>query len=422
MEQYKYLVDRIASELKPLTCCHVHKLYLTLRPAATLLCWNITPPTWARFFGECQKSLEEFQKFCVRLEDMRHNRIHSIMDSLTCFPLCPEDLEETLSLEEFTDVVRESCRKVAMEIQQRNLLLEASVNELAEMVWIPCKDTPRFFQIATEAIAVQVESTERLKPPAPSVHRKKKDSVTRQPAKTEDSAAAASAAAAALAADRRRGSLASTMMVDKFVKKLTKTGTGTSGSSTSCSLPHLNVPQAAPAAKVAVPSKSVSTTKLPRIVSGPSSMMNKLAERESCVSLPPLMASSMTSMTAASNNNSNSNSNQETAVFALPRNRDTLSTSDASEMMASSSSSSSSSSNSSSSSGGGEGEVNAVDYSMLVQQLEKAIHSWKRMYSKRILQLLTNWLRSLYIFIPALIYSSSFKNTIITTTTTTTKT
>jgi len=90
VEQYKSLLDAVAPELQPLTCCHVHKLYLTLRPAAVSLAWNTTPPTWGRFFAECQRSLEEFRLFCVRLEDLRHSRIHRTLESLTTFSLCPD--------------------------------------------------------------------------------------------------------------------------------------------------------------------------------------------------------------------------------------------------------------------------------------------------------------------------------------------
>ena len=355
VEHYKALLEAVDPELQPLTCCHVHRLYLTLKPASIALCWNAHQTTWNRFFTESQKSLEEFRQFCIRLEDLRKNRICLILDCLTNFSLCPEVKEgahTAMTLDQFIVAVRESCRTVTVEIQQRNLALEKNINELAELVWQPCKDPARFFQIATEAIVFQSDKTvERLKPPGQLSRRSRHKSVKMD---------SAGSPVPPLVEKPRRASLAGSLIVERMVKTLSKSS---SKASSSGSLPHLNLPSVS---QPPVPVKSQSTTRLPKIVSRcPSASGESREVREgSTVSLPPLTGTSTQSMVCASLtdlHNAPSTSEQSDAGISI--------------------------SDSSSDSG-------ASDYSMLIQQLEKAIKSWKRMYSKKILQVLVTWIRS----------------------------
>ena len=111
VENHKLLLDSIAAELKPLLCCHVHQLYLTLRPASVLLSWNIKQTKWGRFFNQCRKSMENFKLLCQRLEDIRINQLDRLLESLRHFTLCPESRDKTWTLEEFVDAVKDSCRK-----------------------------------------------------------------------------------------------------------------------------------------------------------------------------------------------------------------------------------------------------------------------------------------------------------------------
>ena len=70
----------------------------------------------------------------MRLEDLRLNRIHLTLDSLTDFTLAPQPVTikndagvestATVTPDEFLQSVRAACRRAAAEIQQRNLLLE----------------------------------------------------------------------------------------------------------------------------------------------------------------------------------------------------------------------------------------------------------------------------------------------------------
>ena len=114
VEKHKSLLDSINLELKPLLCCHVHQLYLTLRPAAISLSWNIKQSKWNRFFNQCRKSMECFKLLCRRLEDIRQNQLERILESLRHFSLYPESRDRIWAPEEFTDAIREACRKATI--------------------------------------------------------------------------------------------------------------------------------------------------------------------------------------------------------------------------------------------------------------------------------------------------------------------
>jgi len=68
VEQYELLVEHIVVELRPLLCCHVHQLYLTLLPASTSICWNAAAASWTPFFEGARRTLEQFRRLYVRLE------------------------------------------------------------------------------------------------------------------------------------------------------------------------------------------------------------------------------------------------------------------------------------------------------------------------------------------------------------------
>lgn len=112
VENHRQLLDTITQELKPLMCCHVHQLYLTLRPAAVSLTWNIKPTKWSRFFNQCRKSMVNYKLLCERLEDIRQNQLDRILDSLRFFSLLPDCRDRTWTPEEFVEAVKEMCRKV----------------------------------------------------------------------------------------------------------------------------------------------------------------------------------------------------------------------------------------------------------------------------------------------------------------------
>ena len=114
VEYHKQLLDSISAELKPLLCCHVHQLYLTLKPASTSLSWNIKQTKWTRFFTQCRKSMESFKLLCQRLEDIRTNQLERILDSLRHFSLYPEQRDKTWMPEEFIEAIREATRKATM--------------------------------------------------------------------------------------------------------------------------------------------------------------------------------------------------------------------------------------------------------------------------------------------------------------------
>lgn len=118
VENHKLLLDSIDSELKPLLCCHVHQLYLTLRPASVALSWNIKQSKWGRFFNQCRKSMVKFKLLCQRLEDIRINQLERVLDSLRYFTLCPESGRDKIwILEEFIEAVKDACRKATSVIE-----------------------------------------------------------------------------------------------------------------------------------------------------------------------------------------------------------------------------------------------------------------------------------------------------------------
>lgn len=102
-------------------CCHVHQLYLTLRPASTLLSWSIKPTKWARFFNQCRKSMEGFKLLCRRLEDIRQNQLERILESLRHFSLTPDNRDKTWTTEEFVEAVKDASRKTTI---VRNILVD----------------------------------------------------------------------------------------------------------------------------------------------------------------------------------------------------------------------------------------------------------------------------------------------------------
>jgi hypothetical protein len=122
IENHKSLLDSIDPELKPLLCCHVHQLYLTLRPASVALSWNIKQSKWTRFFNLCRKSMVRFKLLCQRLEDIRINQLERILESLRYFTLCPDNRDKTWMPEEFIEAVKDACRKatsvIRLEFQQ----------------------------------------------------------------------------------------------------------------------------------------------------------------------------------------------------------------------------------------------------------------------------------------------------------------
>lgn len=118
IENHKSLLDSIDAELKPLLCCHVHQLYLTLRPASVALSWNLKQSKWNRFFNQCRKSMVKFKLLCQRLEDIRINQLERILESLRYFTLCPDSgRDRTWMPDEFIDSVKDACRKATSVIQ-----------------------------------------------------------------------------------------------------------------------------------------------------------------------------------------------------------------------------------------------------------------------------------------------------------------
>ena len=259
VEQHKKLLDAVAPELKPMTYCYAHKLYLTLKPGSTNMCWNVGQATWNKFFSECEKALDDFHRLSVRLEDLRLNRIQRTLESLTCFSLVPEEaIKEggtygTMTLEEFVDTIRQNCQKATQEIQLRNQLLENSINELVELVWQPSKDPAKFFRITTESIVVLNEpSAADRKLKLAHLRRKKSSRAILADSPQEDDG------------EQTRESSASTSGGDQSSSQLVRSSPETRPDSSS--LPPLSRP--ASASKPARPvTQSQSVTKLPMLSS-----------------------------------------------------------------------------------------------------------------------------------------------------------
>ena len=56
--------------------------------------------------------MEAFKQLCIRMEDIRQNRLDRVLNSLRCYALCPPPRDATWSPEEFVDVIRDSCKNV----------------------------------------------------------------------------------------------------------------------------------------------------------------------------------------------------------------------------------------------------------------------------------------------------------------------
>ena len=107
-------MDSIAKELKPLLSCHVHQLYLTLRPASESLSWNLKPSVWSRFFEICFNCMDRFKQLCCRLEDICRNRLDCVLHSVYSFSTCPSARDKIWTPEELIQVIRDSCRKAVL--------------------------------------------------------------------------------------------------------------------------------------------------------------------------------------------------------------------------------------------------------------------------------------------------------------------
>ena len=228
-----------------------------------------------------------------------------------------------------------SISNYLQEIQQRNWLLENGVFELIDLIRV--KDVMKFFEIPTETIAAQIEkgrtsSTKTPRPKSITSDRKKSDS-------TPDSSR-----------------VTKSPPIGQSGERAAKRRTSNGGEAVRNGLPPLN-PSGPTGKPPPVPSKtSQPRTKLPKLSSKRSSPTKEPKNPPTC--LPPLSARSNSSLASGQDYSSRKNS-----VV----------------------------------SNDGRDEPNVVlvaDYGFLVVQLEKAIIEWKKLYSKRILQVIVTWLRS----------------------------
>ena len=267
-ESYHSLLTAVDGDLEPLLCCYTRRLYLTLRPAAQVLYWNMPQQSWNNFFSQCRKALDDYQKLCVRLQDLHKNRVRDVLDSLACFTVCPPECA-TVTLNQFTHSIREECRRAAREMQQRNILLEDGVNQLAELVAHPCNDPERFFRTGTECIADQLDPVK-----VPRSGRKRATSRTCKSSPARLSRCSSNA--------------------EDNPPEISKNSTGSASS-----LPPLS---SVAAAKEADPPVKDQSVKLPRIVAkfeqGSTKQPQGSKERPATC-LPPLTGSSGTSATEA---------------------------------------------------------------------------------------------------------------------------
>lgn len=220
------------------------------------------------------------------------------------------------------------------EIQQRNWLLENGVFELIELIRV--KDATKFFQIPTDTIAAQIDSKGRIVYPSSQTARPKSIATERGKTKSPETTRTNRSPPA----------------VDRQQSKRRPSGGETSRS---FGLPPLNPAVAAAKPPPAPNKQSQSRTKLPKLNAKKSSLSKE--SKYAPTSLPPLSA----------------RSNSSTLSGDLVSRKSSIVSVDGRE------------------------DPNTVlvpDYGFLVVQLEKAIIEWKRLYSKRILQVIVTWLRS----------------------------
>lgn len=215
--------------------------------------------------------------------------------------------------------------------------------ELADLIRV--RDATAFFVIPTEAIAAKgqskilvVSSATTAAPPSTVVHRPKSGRKS-------------------IAVDSEAGS--SKTMMERPVQQLDRTSKRNSDVR---GLPLLNPSNRQP--PMVAPSKSSSSsvgrTKLPKLnIRKPAAVK----EKSQPISLPPLSARSNSSSVSLVHDVDETRSRKNSASGSPRQEADAE-------------------------------ESTALDYSFLAVQQEKAIVEWKRLYSKRMLQVVVTWLRS----------------------------
>lgn len=222
------------------------------------------------------------------------------------------------------------------------MVLENVTMELINLIWLPCRDASQFFEIATESVVSQMETEEKLKPPV-------------LPGRTRQDRSDSSGH------ESRRQSSSGSLLIEKTLKIMTKptpsvaasTPTGAATPKNSTCLPRLSVPfsGATPASRS---TKSPHFTKLPKLsVAHPTPVREKITAS----SLPPLLMSADPARcdTAAS-------FQDDLGDRCRSAEEQNLST--------------------------------VIDHSILIIQLDKATKEWKKMYSRKILDVLVAWIRS----------------------------
>ena len=219
--------------------------------------------------------------------------------------------------------------------------------ELIELIRV--KDSTAFFVIPTDAIAAQADPKGRLTYPAKDqqVARPKSTGTERNKTKSDNP-------------ETNRGK---SPTADRQGTDRTTARRRPSGSETIRGLPPLNPVNASKPPPAPSSNKQTPRTKLPKLNSKRSSIPREGKNQQT--SLPPLSARSNSSI--ASNGQQEGTSRKSSVVSNEGRDEPPRRTSNT---------------------------IFVADYGFLVVQLEKAILEWKRMYSKRILQVVVTWLRS----------------------------
>lgn len=218
--------------------------------------------------------------------------------------------------------------------------------ELIELIRV--KDATRFFTIATEAIAARTDSKGRMSFPSIAQAAQVKEASTDRTKQKADSITESSKATK------------NPPITENHSQSLEKQNNKRrpSGGETLRALPPLNPmgPVTKPPPAPAKPNQT--RTKLPKLMS--KRIAQSKENKSQPTSLPPLSARSSSSIVSVTQELTS----RKNSVVSNEGRDDTSST------------------------------VVVADYSFLVVQLEKAIIEWKRLYSKRILQVIVTWLRS----------------------------
>lgn len=249
---------------------------------------------------------------------------------------------------------RKNCLK-KQEIQQRNWLLENGVFELIELIRV--RDASTFFVIPTDAIAAQVDAKGRLTYPTTTQQVARPKSIGTERSKKTDNPET-SRTARSPPADRQ-----SNTGTDRTTARRRP-----SGSETTRGLPPLNPVNGMTSKPPPAPTKPTPRTKLPKLNGKRRSSIAKESKNQQ-TSLPPLSARSNSSIASAGQEYT---SRKSSVASNDGRDRELIEETPRRTSKT----------------------ILVADYGFLVVQLEKAILEWKRLYSKRILQVVVTWLRS----------------------------